>query len=122
MLAKDGKTSYLTPRGPDTTFPGDHAVRIQDIMDGTSNTISVVDASDDNAVTWTKPDDWDISAEIKARSLLGHHPKGTNIGFLDGSVRFLKESISPKQLRALTTRNGGEYIVVGAIFEEPDDL
>ena len=108
--AKEGKTTYLTPRGPATIFPGAEAVKIQDITDGTSNTILVVDASDAAAVTWTKPDDWDIAVELKAQGLFGHHPKGTNFGFADGSVRFLKETITPKVLHDLTTRNGGEFI------------
>jgi prepilin-type processing-associated H-X9-DG protein len=108
--AKEGKTTYLTPRGPSTIFPGAHATEIRDITDGTSNTILVVDASDAAAVTWTKPDDWDIAAEFKTQSLFGHHPKGTNVGFADGQVRFLKETITPKVLLELTTRNGGEII------------
>ncbi len=109
-LAKAGKTTYLTPRGPATIFRGTEAVKIQDVTDGTSNTIFVVDASDAAAVTWTKPDDWDISAGLKVQSLFGHHPKGTNVGFADGSVRFLKETITTKDLHDLTTRNGGEII------------
>jgi hypothetical protein len=109
-LAKEGKTTYLTPRGPATTFPGAEAVRLQDITDGTSNTIFVVDASDAAAVTWTKPDDWDIAVELNAQALFGHHPKGTNFGLGDGVVRFLKETIAPKVLRELTTCNGNEFI------------
>jgi prepilin-type processing-associated H-X9-DG protein len=109
-LAKEGKTSYLTPRGPATTFPGAGVVKLQNVTDGTSNTIFVVDASDAAAVTWAKPDDWDIAVELKTQSLFGHHPKGTNVGFADGSVRFLKETITPKVLHDLTTRNGNEII------------
>jgi prepilin-type processing-associated H-X9-DG protein len=108
--ANEGKTTYLTPRGPSTIFPGANAIGIGDITDGTSNTILVVDAADGAAVTWTKPDDWDISVELKAQSLFGHHSQGTNFGFADGSVRFLKETITPKLLHDLTTRNGGEII------------
>jgi hypothetical protein len=108
--AKEGKTTYLTPRGPSTTFPGTHAIEIRDIEDGTANTILVVDASDAAAVTWTKPDDWDISVELKVQSLFGHHPKGTNIGLADGRVLFLKETVTPKVLHNLTTRSGGEII------------
>ena len=108
--AKEGKTSYLTPRGPATVFPGTEAVKLQDVTDGTSNTIFVVDASDAAAVTWTKPDDWDISVELKLQSLFGHHPKGTNVGFADGSVHFLKETITPKVFQDMTTRNGNEII------------
>ncbi len=96
--AKEGKTSYLTPRGPATVFPGAEGVKIQDITDGTSNTILVVDASDAAAVIWTKPDDWEIAVEFKVQGLFGHHPKGTNFGFADGSVRFLKETIAPEAL------------------------
>ena len=69
-----------------------------------------MDASDAAAVTWTKPDDWDISLELKVKSLFGHHPEGTNFGCADGSVRFLKETVTPKVLHNLTTRNGGEII------------
>ncbi len=109
-LAKEGKTTYLTPRGPATGFPGAHATEFRDFEDGTSNTLLVVDASDAAAVTWTRPDDWDVSAPLKVHSLFGHHPKGTNIVYADGWVRFLKETVTPKVLHDLTTRSGGEII------------
>jgi prepilin-type processing-associated H-X9-DG protein len=108
--AREGKTTYLTPRGPATIFPGAEPVKLQEITDGTSNTILVVDASDTAAVIWTKPDDWEITGEFKIQSLFGHHTKGTNFGFADGSVHFLLETIMPRIVQALTTRNGGEVI------------
>ena len=48
---------------------------------------------------------------------LGHAASevGSNFGFADGSVRFLKERIKPATLRALLSRNGGEII-------SPDDF
>ena len=109
-LAREGKTTYLTPRGPATIFPGAQAIKLQEITDGTSNTIFVVDAGDSVAVTWTKPDDWEVPADASTQGLFGHHTGGTNFAFADGSVRFLKETISPKLIRALVTRNGGEVI------------
>ena len=111
-LANAGKTTYLTPRGPATIFPGAQGVKIQDITDGTVNTILVVDAGDAAAVTWTKPDDWDVVPEFKTQGLFGHHTRGTHFLFGDGGVRFLKEAIEPKLLQAMSTGNGGEVIDV----------
>ncbi len=51
------------------------------------------------AVIWTKPDDWEITAEFKVQSLFGHHPKGTSFAFADGAVRFLMETIKPRIFR-----------------------
>jgi hypothetical protein len=109
-ILREGKTAYLTPRGPATIFPGATGVKIQEIADGTSNTIAVVDAGDAAAVVWTKPDDWDITGGLKLQSLFGHHPAGTNIGLADGSSHFVKEKIRVRHLHDLTTRNGGEII------------
>lgn len=109
-LVASGKTSYLVPRGKATIFTGGDGVKIQDITDGTSNTIMVVDANDDSAVIWTKPDDWDVDPELKPAGLWGHHIGGTSFLFADGSVRFLKDTIAPVTIRALLTRNGGEIV------------
>jgi prepilin-type processing-associated H-X9-DG protein len=108
--ADAGKSSYLVPRGPSTIFPGSEGVKIQKITDGTSNTIFVVDAGDDRAVPWTKPEDWEIDPNLDLKGIFGHHPGGTNFAFADGSVRFLKETISPELLRKLITCNGGEVL------------
>jgi prepilin-type processing-associated H-X9-DG protein len=110
LLAREGKTSYLVPRGPATIFPGANAVKLQQITDGTSNTILVVDASDAVAATWTKPDDWEVAPDFQTQGVFGHHQGGTNFGFADGSVRWLKVAITPNLLQALTTRSGGEVI------------
>jgi len=39
-----------------------------------------------------------------------NHPGGVNIGFADGSVRFLKDSISLPSFWAVGTRDGGEVL------------
>jgi prepilin-type processing-associated H-X9-DG protein len=39
-----------------------------------------------------------------------NHPGGVNMGFLDGSVRFIKNSINLGTYAALGTRAGGEVI------------
>jgi prepilin-type N-terminal cleavage/methylation domain-containing protein/prepilin-type processing-associated H-X9-DG protein len=39
-----------------------------------------------------------------------NHPGGVNVGFGDGSVRFIKDSISPQTYMAIGTRANGEVI------------
>jgi hypothetical protein len=109
-LRKSGMTTYLAPRGKATVLPGAAGVKLAELTDGTSNTIMVVDASDALAVIWTKPDDWDVDPEPKREGLFGHHERGTEMSFADGSVRFIKATISPVLLRGLLTRNGNEII------------
>ena len=37
-------------------------------------------------------------------------PGGTPFSYADGSVRFIKETVDPKPLEMLITRDGGEVI------------
>lgn len=39
-----------------------------------------------------------------------YHPGGVNVGFLDGSVRFVKASVNPNTWWAIATKAGGEVI------------
>ena len=39
-----------------------------------------------------------------------NHPGGVNLGFLDGSIRFVKNSIAPVNWRAICTMAGGEVV------------
>ena len=72
-----GKTTYVTPRGEQTMFPGATGVSIAQVTDGTSNTIAVVDAGADNMVVWTVPDDWEIDGiELKPETILKQHGGG----------------------------------------------
>jgi prepilin-type N-terminal cleavage/methylation domain-containing protein/prepilin-type processing-associated H-X9-DG protein len=48
-----------------------------------------------------------LYAAINSRS---YHPGGVNVLFMDGSVRFITNSIAQTTWRALGTRNGGEAI------------
>jgi prepilin-type processing-associated H-X9-DG protein len=105
-----GKTTYLTPRGKATIFPGSEGIKIQKITDGTSNTIFTVDAPGSRAVTWTKPDDWDVEQNADLKQIFGRHPGGTNFGFADGSVRFFKDTLDLKTLQKLVTCDGGEVL------------
>lgn len=106
----EGKTTYLTPRGENTIFPGSKSIKIQEILDGTASTLLVIDAGAKLAVTWTEPVDWDVPAEPNMHDLFGHHGEGTNAVFADGAVRFIRGPIPPAIFHGLTTRNAGEVI------------
>jgi prepilin-type N-terminal cleavage/methylation domain-containing protein/prepilin-type processing-associated H-X9-DG protein len=52
--------------------------------------------------------DWDCDPAI--HGLSSYHPGGANVGFADGSVRFIKSSTSMQIIWALGTRAGGEVV------------
>lgn len=109
-LAAEGKTTYLAPIGKDTIFPpGDRGTKIQEIRDGTSNTILLVDADVEHAVTWTKPEDLKLDTADPLKGLVKMRD-GFAAAFADGSVHFLRAAIDPRTLHALFTKNGGEVI------------
>ena len=43
-----------------------------------------------------------------------NHPGGVNVGFADGSVKFIKNNINPQTWWGLGTRNAGEVISTDA--------
>ncbi len=105
-----GTTTYRSFVGPGAFFEEGKAIGIADIIDGTSNTLMVVESEE--AVLWTKPDDLTFDPAM-APSLHGagsFHPGGFNALFADGSVRFIKKSIDLIVFNALVTRAGGEVI------------
>ena len=83
---------------------------MKEITDGASNTLIVVEASDDRAVIWTKPDDYEVNYAKPLDGLVGLRTGGFLAAFGDGSVRFLKSTLKPETVKALFTRNGGEVI------------
>ncbi len=103
-------TTYRGFTGPLAIFDDNRSITLVDVTDGTSNTIAVTESKD--AFPWTKPDDLPFDPQA-APSLFGAgspHPGGFNCGFADGSVRFIKDSISVIMFKALITRAGGEVI------------
>jgi prepilin-type processing-associated H-X9-DG protein len=116
-LSAEGRTPYLAPAfkkrgGLHTmlpTFPGESRT-FANISDGMSNTIMVLECPDSEI--WTKPADLIIDPDGKLPKMGGVIPKGFNVAFGDGSVRFLKETIKEATLRAMITANGGEVVQI----------
>jgi hypothetical protein len=103
-----GRTTYLAPVGEHLAFPPKGQLRIADFPDGTSNTILLVDAADERAVDWTRPEDLAVDLNDPRKGLLGHYPTFFLVGLADASTRAVPKTVSEATLRAAFTRDGGE--------------
>ena len=116
--AGEGKTIYLTVRGDKMMFSAPESaatptgIGFGQVTDGLSNTIMVVEANDDSAVIWTKPDDFVPNEADPRKGLMGLRPGGFQAALGDGSVRFISENIDPKVLMRLFMRADGEAVQI----------
>lgn len=106
-------TSYVVVTGRRTMFPDGQHVRMQDIQDGTETTLLAVEI-DRPDITWTEPRDLNIQT-LSTRlndpirpSISSRHPGGANAVMVSGKKVFLSDKITPQQLNALLTIDGGE--------------
>ena len=56
-------TTYLAVCGKGLVFDGTEGRKVEDIRDGLSHTIMLVEANDERAVPWAKPADWEYDPE-----------------------------------------------------------
>lgn len=100
---------YFLLVGPGTAFdPSQPPPRIRDIIDGTSKTLSIVEAR--RPIAWTKPEDVEFDPQGPLPKLGGFFEGGYDAGYLDGHVEFLPETLDEKTFRALVSRGGREPI------------
>jgi hypothetical protein len=112
------RTRILALKGDDTLFPMTKELGIRNITDGTSNTLSFVEASPEAAVEWTRPADIDFNGSKPFAGVA--QPSGSFLAaFCDGHVQRLSLGIGRENMKALATREGGEAVGYDAIDVEP---
>lgn len=106
-----GKTRFVAPLTKDSAFGRiGGGVRVQDMTDGTSNSLMVVEASPDKAVIWTKPEDVVIDENNPLLSIIANDSDGFTACLCDGSARFFSKGIDTQTLNAMLSISGGEVI------------
>ena len=110
-------TSFFMLTGPGGAFSTDESTKISDFTDGTSNTMTIIQAKRD--IHWAKPEDIVIDPDKPLPEFGGFHDGGFNVGMADGSVRFLSNDVIENVLREYLTPSGGE--VPKPLIEPPSD-
>jgi hypothetical protein len=105
---KSFHASYVAVTGPETIFCDDRGTKFQQITDGTSNTIMLVEVK--GHIPWTKPEDIVINADKELPMLGGWAEENFLATFADGSVQPIPKNVDEAALRALFTKAGGEPV------------
>ena len=130
--AKAGLSLVFIMQGQNSTVAGNAGLANIDFL-----AAAACDASPQNGSSWTWKGDWWLAdlfsyshtstpnrkscwySDVGGRPYSGiasvftaasRHPGGTNVTFCDGSVKFIKSSVSPQTWAAVGTRNLGEVI------------
>jgi hypothetical protein len=107
-----GHTTFLAPAGEDTVFGGPQGVRINQIIDGTSNTVVLLEVKPERAVPWTAPQDYAFDDAAPGQGLAIDADGRFFAGFADGSVRRLRGDAEAVQLRRLFRKSDQEPVEV----------
>ena len=90
-------------------FPSDNKkILMKQVTDGTANTVQIVEAADDRAVIWTKPDDLEFDPRLPGRGLESRSGDGYMFAMCDGSVSKIDPKIDDAALAAMFSRAGAE--------------
>ena len=101
--------------GPTPTFLADRSTRMRDIVDGTSNTVLVVEVAG-AGIDWMEPRDLDSTQmsyginDGSGRGIQCGHPGRACVLFCDGSVNRVSQTVDPEVLKGLVSRDGQEVV------------
>ena len=111
-----GVTNYLAIVGPDSAWHGSQGISLNEVSDGTANTLLLVE-SHGTGVCWLAPHDLDAAklpctVNSKGCGICGPHHRAEhaycNVATADGGVHEVDTELTLDRLRALITIAGGE--------------
>lgn len=109
-------THFVAVTGPQAAWLGQKAIKLQDIKDGTANTVMVAEVS--TPVPWFAP----VDLSLEDATLLwgespippSHHPEGRHVLMADGTVRWVtpagEHKVNKEEWEAMLTRYGKETV------------
>jgi hypothetical protein len=101
LQVKDGYTQIVLPICKGSLWEGEGKPRrLAEILDGTSNTILLVEGPAEKAVIWTKPEELSLGESTLVEDLAGDRRTFTVVA-ADGSSRMLPSNMKDEQLRLL---------------------
>ncbi len=95
-----GTTRIRVFEGPGTLFDGTRGMRIEDVIDGSSNTIAIVAGRE--AVPWTRPGDLPIAQGKPLPGLDDADGKGVLLAAVDGSIHAMPNDDDPYWWKLIT--------------------
>ena len=98
---RDGKTTIVVFTGKDAPFDEGKKLAIADIIDGVSSTIMAVEAGEDKAVPWTRPEDLPFDPQNPRAALGNIAPTGFLGVMFDCSAHVFKSDMSAETLGRL---------------------
>jgi hypothetical protein len=102
LALEQGKTRYVGPVGKGLVFNGtDRGISL---TDDTATIITLLQVNDPHAVIWTKPKDWTYDEKEPLHGLDGKFLSGGFlVGFADGDVREISETVDSEMFYNLLT-------------------
>lgn len=116
--AQSRYTSYVASDGPSQVFQSARPVMFNEITDGLSNTIDVLESAG-SGIVWTEPRD--VSETLDSEDVAGQsfHPGGFNALYVDGHVTFVSGDVDPVTFEELVIINDGG---VSTDSDNPDEM
>ena len=103
------KTLYMVIVAPESCFPGATSIAFDDITDGTSNTLLIIEALEGSGVDWMSPydADWALLSSISEKSPVPHIGM-FHAAMADYSVRAIEKDSAIEARRSLMTIAAGD--------------